>query len=376
MTTASASISRPSPADPWTWQPADPARIDQQVGLLRLEGPDSLRVLHGQTSQAIEAARAGQWLSTCCITPTARLRALAEVLVDEHGAWLVITAGDAAMVRQALDRVLFPADRVVLGELRRAVLATPLGPAGPAGGPTPGQAAAGSRHWKLLEEGEGWWLGSAALVPEGQPLPAVLADRRPLDEAERERWRFQRGLPEAPSEINEGTNPFELGLAERVSLTKGCYVGQETLAKLATYDGVKQQLRRWHCAAPQQQGDGAPGAAVLRSGMILRNREGERAGTITSALQLAGERGTGRDGWIGLALVRRQALAESRLRAGESTAGGEESSGLEVELSLPEDFVAPPVGAGGGAGGDQRGGPSGGAGGGGPSGAGSPAAAS
>ena len=31
-----------------------------------------------------------------------------------------------------------------------------------------------------------------------------------------------------------------------VSLGKGCYVGQETLAKLATYDGVKRQLRRWH----------------------------------------------------------------------------------------------------------------------------------
>jgi hypothetical protein len=56
---------------------------------------------------------------------------------------------------------------------------------------------------------------------------------------------------------------------------------------------------------------------------------------ITSSFSIDG----GSD-WIGLALVRRQALAAGRLRAGEG------AGAPWLELSLPERFVAPPVGAG------------------------------
>jgi folate-binding Fe-S cluster repair protein YgfZ len=60
--------------------------LEQPVSLLRLEGPDTLRFLHGQSSQDLVLAPPGAWCSTCCISPTARLRALAEVLVDGGGA--------------------------------------------------------------------------------------------------------------------------------------------------------------------------------------------------------------------------------------------------------------------------------------------------
>ncbi|MEI7951130.1 MAG: hybrid sensor histidine kinase/response regulator, partial [Synechococcaceae cyanobacterium ELA182] len=105
----------------WDWQPAVASHLQRPVGLLRLEGPDTLRFLHGQTSQDLQLARPGQWLGTCCISPTARLRALAEVLVVEGGAWLVISEGDATAVRQAFDRVLFPADDVRLSALSEVI---------------------------------------------------------------------------------------------------------------------------------------------------------------------------------------------------------------------------------------------------------------
>ncbi|KEF41309.1 MAG: folate-binding protein [Cyanobium sp. CACIAM 14] len=303
---------------PWDWAPPAGSRWERPVGLLRLDGPDTLRVLHGQTSQAIEGASPGQWLGTCCIGPTARMRAVAEVLVDGAGAWLVIVAGDPEAVRTALDRVLFPADRVRLGEVSRATLHQPLGATGP--DPTP----AGT--WAALGDTPGWRLGEAVLLPAGETPPPWLAGLRPLEPQEQERWRLQQGLPAAPAEINEETNPFELGLAARVSLGKGCYVGQETLAKLATYDGVKRQLRRWHA---RDVGNGAilPGTPLLDGG-------GGRGGLITSSLELpAGE------GWIGLALVRRACLQEPELRAGDAT-------GPLLRLSVPPAFQAPPSGAG------------------------------
>ncbi len=339
-TNTSDDLGRPSP---WDWQPPGPCRLQQPVGLLQLQGPDTMRFLHGQTSQDLQLARAGQWLGTCCISPTARLRALAEVLVVEGGAWMVIREGDAAVVRQALDRVLFPADDVRLGALIEGLWIEPLdSPAAsdPAASDlsasgsavSASQAADGSeRQWQALESGPGWRLGSSVVLPAGVPLPAELADRRPLPPQEAERWRLSQGHPAAPGEINEDTNPFELGLAPRVSLGKGCYVGQETLAKLATYDGVKQQLRRWFAASTDA------GAALLVPGSPLRGPEAERAGVITSSLELANDQG-----WIGLALVRRASLMAPLLHAGEG------AEAIELQISVPPGFVAPPVGAGGG----------------------------
>jgi folate-binding protein YgfZ len=316
--------SNPADGSPWGWRPAVPSLLERPAAVLRLEGPDTLRVLHGQTSQALALARPGERLATCCIGPTARLRALAQVLVDGQGAWLLVEAGDAAAVHTALDRVLFPADAVRLGPAETVRSVEVLGPGTNAAAPEdPGS-------WHSLDDGSGWRLDDGRLLlRDAAGLPGELANLPVLRAGEVERWRIQLGLPAVPGEINEEVNPFELGLADRVRLDKGCYVGQETLAKLATYDGVKQQLRRWFLADP----DGSLPAP--EPGTVLRAAGGERAGTVSSILRLE----KAADGWIGLALVRRGALEAPRLQAGEE--------GAELSLSLPERFIAPPVGAGG-----------------------------
>ena len=302
---------------PWDWQPAQASRIEQAVSLLRLEGADTRRFLHGQTSAAIETAPAGAWIPSCCISATARMRALVEVLLDpseiapagtKPGAWLVIHGippEAAEGVRQSLDRVLFPADQVHLDALETASLITPVGPG-------TAQLPAGPKGtWQALEAGAGWLLGHQVLLRQGSEVPAWLAERALLSAAEYERWRMQQAIPAAPGELTDDTNPFELGLAGRVSLNKGCYVGQETLAKLSTYDGVKQQLRRWSWT-PQA---GEPPAA-LTPGTTLYTADAtgnstSRAGAISSSLEL--EDGS----WIGLALVRKQALEQPLLQAGD-----------------------------------------------------------
>jgi tRNA-modifying protein YgfZ len=312
-------------SDPWGWQPSGPCRSEQAGCLIRLDGPDTGRFLHGQTSSAIEGQQPGSWIPSCCTTATGRLRALAEVLVDRDGAWLLLRGADGTALWQALERVLFPADRVQLGPVTAVRWITPLGD----GCDALPQVADGS--WIALEDGSGWLLGrQLALLAKAEP-PAWLADRAPLPAMEQERWRIQQGVPAAPGEINDDTNPFEVGLADRVSLSKGCYVGQETLAKLATYDGVKQQLRRWFWRGTQ--GPGEPGT-VLYGAMTGEESSSQRAGLITSSLALE-------DGlWIGLALVRRQSLQQTCLRAGPDP-----DSAL-LELSRPPACVDPPVGAG------------------------------
>ncbi|MDP6852308.1 MAG: tRNA-modifying protein YgfZ, partial [Prochlorococcaceae cyanobacterium ETNP1_MAG_8] len=135
------------------------------------------------------------------------------------------------------------------------------------------------------------------------------------------RWRLKQGFPLEPGEINGDTNPFELGLAAWVSLSKGCYLGQETLAKLANSGGIKQQLRCWQTDSP---------LAVGQKLITRQPKEGasNRAGVITSAMQDPESTGS-----LGLALVRHQSLAEPELF--------EEEDSTKVCLSIPNGFEPP-----------------------------------
>lgn len=142
---------------PWDWQAAGPRRIEQAASLIRLDGPDTRRFLHGQTSAAIDGCPAGSWIPTCCITATGRLRGLAEVLLDDAGAWLLISGGDPASIWQALDRVLFPADQVHLGPVMPARMVTPWARGGRINGPKAPQAV--GWPWKMAALA-GYWASS------------------------------------------------------------------------------------------------------------------------------------------------------------------------------------------------------------------------
>ena len=135
-----------------------------------------------------------------------------------------------------------------------------------------------------------------------------------------ERWPLGAG------ELDGTTNPFELGLSPWVHLNKGCYLGQETVAKLASKGEVKQQLRSWRALSSDLQGTHPERGTVLR-------RQGDRAGVITSAVEIASADGSPQE-WIGLALVRRQALADPQL-----TLDGEQGT---IQLFKPQAFSEPP----------------------------------
>ena len=55
-----------------------------------------------------------------------------------------------------------------------------------------------------------------------------------------ERHRVTYGVPGFPSELSSSYNPLEAGLLHLVSFTKGCYIGQEVVARLDTYKKVQR----------------------------------------------------------------------------------------------------------------------------------------
>ncbi len=90
--------------------------------------------------------------------------------------------------------------------------------------------------------------GYDVLLPiEAAPMvweAAARAEAIPVGHYALEHKRIEAVIPGAETELNDRVNPLEAGLEEFVSFTKGCYVGQEVIARLDTYDKVQRRLVR------------------------------------------------------------------------------------------------------------------------------------
>lgn len=134
-----------------------------------------------------------------------------------------------------------------------------------------------------------------------------------IEEAVAESVRIEHGRPRFGVEIDETTMPQEAGLHERaVSYSKGCYIGQETVARLYWKGKPNRLLRGLRLSAPVAAG------AELRL-------DGDAVGALGSVTQ------SPRLGTIGLALVRREAQPGAVLAVGADGA-----SATVVELPFEQ----------------------------------------
>ncbi|NES67672.1 MAG: folate-binding protein, partial [Okeania sp. SIO2D1] len=128
----------------------------------------------------------------------------------------------------------------------------------------------------------------------------------PLGENVWEQLRIHQGRPAPSKELTEDYNPLEAGLWQKVSFDKGCYIGQETIARLNTYKGVKQRL--W----------GVKLTALVAPGTPVTLND-SKVGALTSCIATPA-------GNLGLAYIR-------------TKVGGE---GLKVEIGQAEgEIIAP-----------------------------------
>ena len=104
----------------------------------------------------------------------------------------------------------------------------------------------------VLDEGAGVWCVSHA-GPRGSRV--VLGGNRDALDAIMQRvdvpmvgpeaaelLRIRLGMPAAPGELNGDYTPYDVGLADLISFTKGCYVGQEVIARLDAYGKASRGL--------------------------------------------------------------------------------------------------------------------------------------
>lgn len=114
--------------------------------------------------------------------------------------------------------------------------------------------------------------------------------------------RIEAGIPVAGIELTEDINPWEANLDFAISLDKGCYNGQEIVARLNTYQKIKQRLMGLRLETPLENGPRVP----LKS-------ETRNAGELTSSANSA------RFGPIGLGFIRTDFQETGRTLQVEST---------------------------------------------------------
>jgi len=87
-----------------------------------------------------------------------------------------------------------------------------------------------------------------------------------------ETFRIERGIPKAPNELNDDFNPHETKIIRLVDFKKGCYIGQEVIARLDTYQKTQKFLT------------GLKFEELPKTGKTykLTDDEGNDAGTVTS----------------------------------------------------------------------------------------------
>jgi folate-binding protein YgfZ len=230
-------------------------------GVLRLSGPDRLSWLNSITTQALTGLVPGVSTETLVLSPTGRIEHALHLVDDGEAVWITVEPGFVDALRTWLERMRFmlrveiadvSEQYAVLGEPSRSAESA-LGPVwvDPWPGATPanegGSADTASyAAVSTLEHPGAERPWREVLVPRPELVAAVggrrLAGTWATEALRVEAWRPRLGL-----DTDERSLPHELDwLRTAVHLHKGCYRGQETVAKVHNLGRPPRRLAMLH----------------------------------------------------------------------------------------------------------------------------------
>jgi tRNA-modifying protein YgfZ len=276
-------------------------------GMLLVSGPDAAEYLQGQLTNDVEALAPGEGQYAVLLDRKGHMQADMRVLRPAaEEIWIdtepvAIAAASRHLQMYSIGREVkveeVGAERVIfslIGPRSAEVAGTPPLPENSCATVT----VAGS---ECLAAGTAEGIDLIAAASEAERLRAALfaAGADAVSAAAAEILRVESGTPRFGAEMGTATMPAEAGIVERaVSFTKGCYIGQETVARLHYKGKPNRHLRGLRLSAPAE-----PGAPLL----LGEKEVGKLGGAVVSPAF----------GPIGLAILRREAEPGSELAVGE-----------------------------------------------------------
>jgi folate-binding protein YgfZ len=271
-------------------------------GRLRLTGRKRLDLLHRLSTQDLRALAPGQGARAAMLTDKGRLIDDLRVYVLDDHVLLVTSPGRAAALQRHIESLRFRDDVTVEEVTEATAMLLLAGPgaarllAGATGDAALASALSGMprhHHRALMAAGaavtaarasglhdEAFRLivaaGNAVAVWDALAEAGPLHGATPAGEEAHEALRIERGVPRAGREITEEHNPLEARLDDAISWTKGCYIGQEVVARLDSRHKVSRLL----CGLLLPEG--TAGAARPGDTLEAPGRPGVSAGRVTS----------------------------------------------------------------------------------------------
>lgn len=274
------------------------AYADGVIGLVWLTGGDRLPFLQRLSTNAVVDLAPGEGRSTLLLTDTGRVVDWVACHHAEDGTALVTSHPSAApavaahLARYVLRddvRVTDATDQVhrcrVFGHGVSAVAAELVGVDDNAPAGTFARRGEGRAETWALRHTAPWPASGWDIVVPSEGTPEAVASAcaahgiAPATDVDYTLHRIACRAPRFGAEIDGSTNPLELGLIDLVDFAKGCYVGQEIVARLDTYDKVQRRLVAITSGHALAAGDVLRTAQPLPTGTGRRNAHGR----VTSA---------------------------------------------------------------------------------------------
>jgi tRNA-modifying protein YgfZ len=267
------------------------AKVRRDAGVVRVTGGDRLTYLHTLLSQQLEQVQPGTVADFLHLDAKGNPMAEGRAVVRAGEVWLVTPAEVAADLAAALEKFKFLMDVQAVDVSDRYAVVSVRGPGW--------VDAPGAREERMTAapHGDGVVVrdrsGGVDLVGVGAWVEdkAAALDLPWAGEEDWQAWRISAGVPAWGSEIAGGRRPQELGLLPtHVHLRKGCYPGQESIAKTWNLGRPRRALAVIEVADRVE-----PGAVVEIGGKQGQVTSAAPAGAAWTALALLP---VGRDGQL------------------------------------------------------------------------------
>lgn len=285
------------------------------VTIIELTGADRVKILNNLCTQDLRNQQPGESKETFVLDPKGRTLAHGIAATLPHATWFITVPNQAERLVPHFDRYIIREDALV-HDVSENWLVSLLPPNSP-------WLASPSASWinnqlncQMDSIGENVqvttsWIGAHSKLLFQKPSATQPTQFSPSDCSSRLGWEYERILhfwPWFGVDLDEKNLPQELDIDSRtISFKKGCYLGQETVARLDALGQVQKKLCRIELSFPP---DSTPPSALSLQGLELTLDE-KPAGTLTSATTSPHSA----QQFVGLAMLKRFAFsAEKQLQ--------------------------------------------------------------
>ena len=298
-------------------------------GVVRITGPDRLSWLHSLTTQALDGLAAGASAQALVLSPNGHVEHHLTLTDDGTATWMHVEPGTAAALAEFLESMRFMLRVEVADVSQDCAVLTVLGPAA-------GDLVAGLEGVQAsVNPGS---FGTIDLIVARDQLPEVAGNLVRRGAAAAGMWAFEalRIAAHAPRlglDTDHRTIPHEVGwVGTAVHLNKGCYRGQETVARVHNLGHPPRRLVFLHL-------DGSENTLPAHGDPVtMGDAEVGFTGSAARHFEL---------GPVALALIKRTVPVDAALRAGGVPAAQEvvvpPDTGANVKITLkrPRGALAP-----------------------------------